>query len=164
MMFAETLTGIRAEIWTSAAALAFAGFSLSICNRIWEHAARYNLRQRQVMTAAFLGVLLFLFPKDFTQREHFGVIAMMPLLVLYAEKVERPDWAGAPVPLSVLVGVMASLLIMLKPHYAIGYVAAFGVVLAARRRWQDIAGVEHLAGGITCALYGLSVVLFFRII
>ena len=122
-VFLQKLTGISAYIWLGISLVAWLGANVFLLNKILRDglSAPEGLRKKILWAIAL--ICLIIMPSQFAQREHFGAIAALPFLALVAARAQtqyRPS-----LRLCLFIGTMASVLIILKPHYALG----FGLVL-----------------------------------
>lgn len=128
------------------AGLAFASY-VAIRARFADNTDLYRL------LPLFLALLIALPQRDFSQREQFGVALMLPLLVLMAWRLNagvdnQPNWM-----LAVGVGVSGSLIVLIKPYYAI-MILAPALYLAWRKRSIGALFLpEYWAIGAMCLSY-----------
>jgi hypothetical protein len=99
-----------------------------------------------------LAVLFLLMPgSNFGQREHLGMMLFMPMLLLMMWRAGsdiRP-----PLGLAVLVGFAASVLMLVKPHWALGIVLPYLLICWRRRSVLACVTVENVVIGIVCTSY-----------
>jgi hypothetical protein len=99
-----------------------------------------------------LAVLLLLVPGgNFGQREHLGMMLFMPMLFLMMWRAEAAN--PPPVGLAVLVGLAASVLMLVKPHWALGIALPYLVICWHRRAILAGVTVENIVIGTICASY-----------
>lgn len=98
---------------------------------------------------------LTLLPGDnFGEREHIAVILLLPMLsiaTLY-QQGRSPALVAA-----IISGLMAGLVMTIKPHFALPIlaVALFGAVMA--RSWRPIFNLPHVIAGAVLLAYWLAV-------
>lgn len=95
---------------------------------------------------------------NFGEREHIGVILLLPVLAVAAVRQQghRPAfWV------SLVAGIAAGLVMTIKPHFALPIllVALHGGVSAGS--WRPIINLTHVVGGMVLFCYGLVIWLIF---
>ncbi len=157
---AERATGLRAELWLAVGVPVFAFLSTWLFGRILHQG---GLAVRPWLMPAALATLLWLFPRDFGQREQFATIALLPWLALLAARDRNADFvAGTPLQ-RIMAGLGAALFVSLKPPMAV-----FALVLPAlylcvvRRSARPLFTTETLLGAAMTLFYIAWVVLFHR--
>lgn len=106
--------------------------------------------------------LLVLFPgNSFSERENLGIALLLPLLVLMAWRASNdapsePGWR-----LAALAGLSGSVMVLVKPYYAIMIVAPALYVAWRRRNIRSLFAIEYWLVGIACLTY-LAMVLWFH--
>ncbi|TPM99362.1 hypothetical protein [Mesorhizobium sp. B2-1-3A] len=113
------------------------------------------------MLPLFLALLVIFPGNAFSEREHLGVALLLPLLVLMAWRAAPTD-ERAPGPLVVvLAGLCGSVLVLVKPHYAL-VVLVPAIYVAWRRRsiWMLFA-IEYWVIGLVCLGYLVAVLYFY---
>lgn len=109
----------------------------------------------------FLAVLVVLPGNSFAEREHLGVALLLPLLVLTAwrsqpNRVVEPGWTVA-----ILAGLCGSVLVLVKPYYAIVILAPALYMAWCRRSIRPLFFVEYWVIGAVSSAYLLAVVEFY---
>ncbi len=138
----QNLTGLSAYIWI--------GIGLTGCLAVALLLVDYLLREGLGVPAHRTGrivlfialVVLLIMPIQFAQREHFCTIAVLPWLFLLGARIEtgfRPS-----LTLAVLIGVFGSALVILKPHYALGYGLPLLYLAWHRKDWRQLFPPEAL--------------------
>ena len=140
---------ILVQLWAYLAA--FAGLLLA---GVVVHRARFpEAPALFALMPAFLAMLV-LFPGNaFSEREHIGAALFLPLLVLMAWRART---GIVPVPgygLAALVGLAASVLLLVKPYYAVMVLAPALFVAIRQRSIRPMLAIEHWVIGIVCSLY-----------
>jgi hypothetical protein len=154
---AARLVGAKAEFFVSLFCFVSIAASLILCARafggraFFEGAGSFGL--------ASLAFALAIFPGDnFAQREHFAVIAGLPLLAVL---IARTEGAAVNAGLRTLAGIGAGVMVCIKPHFALIIVAALPFFIL-RRGWKTtLASYEFYLIFIVCALYAGAVAMFF---
>ena len=147
----QNLTGISAYVWI--------GFGLTLCLVASLLLIDYLLReglnvpvQRARRAALYIALIaLIIMPTQFAQREHFCTIAALPWLFLLGARVEtgfRPSRA-----MTILIGVFASALLILKPHYALGYGLPLLFLAWRRKDWRLLFVPEALVIALMVPVY-----------
>jgi hypothetical protein len=105
--------------------------------------------------------LLVIFPGHaFTEREHFGIALLLPLLALLAWRA-TPDRARPGLALAIGAGVCGSVIVLIKPYYAVMILAPAIWVAWRRRSFAALFAPELLTIGFVCVAY-LAVVYKFH--
>lgn len=104
--------------------------------------------------------LLVLPDRDFAQREHLTIIAVLPYLGLVAA---RCSGVGAPgVAAVIAVGVAAGLGVALKPYFLLVPLLVEVTAMLLVRRWTFALRPDTVAMGVTVSVYGAWLLLFDR--
>ena len=102
--------------------------------------------------------LLVLFPgNSFSEREHLGIALLLPLLVLMAwracdDRSAEPQWR-----LATVAGLSGSVMVLVKPYYAVMILAPALYVAWRRRSIRPLFAIEHWIIGIACVVYLVAV-------
>lgn len=151
----ERLTGVRAEFWTSAALFALIGICLGLIEHLLRHAGIWTKAQRRVFLLGLAVVFLLMQPAQFAQREHFGAIAALPLLILYALRAQGEAGFKPATAVSVAAGVIGAILIMVKPHYGLAFALPVLAIALLRRDWKALFFPESFAAVGVFAFYAV---------
>lgn len=151
--FLQKLTGISAYVWLGIGLVAWVGASVFLLNQVLRDGAAVPLQRRRTMLWVIAGLCLIIMPSQFAQREHFCAIAALPFLALIGARLQTPYHPRLSTCL--IIGAMAASLVILKPHYAVG----FGLVLlwlAWQRKDLRLLFVPEalLMAGLTLAYAG----------
>lgn len=139
-------------------ALVAACLSVLVAGRILSRspaAEGLDLRAAGIVTLAVLTLLPL---HTFAQREHFALIAVLPVLAAAASR------AAGVAPLAwqaVIAGLCAGVTVCIKPHFALAVLFAFAVAAAAARSIRPIVALENWIGAATVLLYAAVVALFY---
>jgi hypothetical protein len=133
-----------------AASLALSGRALMACiedqARLWKLAAAGAF----VLTVLPTGV--------FAEREHIGVIAILPFLaVVIARSQGRPPG----VLVATIAGLGCGVAMAIKPHFALVAGGALLVCAWRTRSIRPLVALEVWAASLVVGLYALTIVLFF---
>jgi hypothetical protein len=137
----------------------------SICaaGSILARARLMNVEDRPAMITGALVALLVFADSSFAQREHLAVLALLPMLAVYASRaaVTTPGNLAA-----ILSGVAGGLGICIKPYF--GFALAVPLVYCAWRARDSARGVlrllfssENLSAVAVVATYAVTVAFFF---
>lgn len=127
----------------------------------WFAASRFAAVSREPLTRAALlflmSLVLLIYPgSDFGQREHLGVLFLMPWLTLMA---------SARLPASRVAQVMAGLgmglAAVVKPHFILIPLAVQAFDLVTTRNWRRLFSLANLTGAGVAVIYVLSIIIFF---
>lgn len=103
------------------------------------------------------GMFIFvLVGRDFGQREHLMLIAVLPYLALVAARCRGKSVSSAA---AITIGISAGLGFALKPYFLAVPLLIEGTALLLVRRWTFTLRPEVLALGATVGLYAVSIVL-----
>lgn len=145
---------ILAQAWTYLAGLIGVWFSGTIVRRA-------GFPERPTLFAlgpAFFAVLVIFPGNVFSQREHIGVALFLPLLALHAWRA-RNDAEAEPSPgIAVLAGLCGSVLLLVKPYYAVMVLASALLVAGRRRSLKPIFALEHWVIAGICVAYLAAVI------
>ncbi len=102
-------------------------------------------------------VLFFVPQLDFGQRDHLGVVLLLPALAgLAAREPETPttrrDW---------FIAVMGAFGLLMKPHLLILGCSVYAMRLAQERNWRVLIEAPVLAGLVVSCLYVGAILIFF---
>ncbi|MDX8440920.1 hypothetical protein [Mesorhizobium australafricanum] len=146
---------ILVQAWTYLAALTGIWFSGAIVKRAGfpEKAALFTLGP------AFFAVLVIFPGNVFSEREHLGVALFLPLLALHAWRARKDAEAEPGLGIAALAGLCGSILLLIKPYYAVMVLASALLVAAHRRSLKPIFAPEHWVIGGICVTYLAAVIL-----
>lgn len=112
--------------------------------------------------AALLNSALFLFlvaPEiAFAEREHLALLAMAPVLALFAVMQEG---AEPPRGLRIAAGLGAGLAACFKPYFALAAALPALAIAWRARSLRPLLGPEILAAAAVCAAYGVLILIAF---
>ena len=114
----ERLTRISAYIWLGIGLVSCLGASLFLLNQIMRDGLSAPIAHRRKTLWGVALLCLIIMPSQFAQREHFCAIAALPFLALIGARSQSQYQPG--LVRALIIGMMASCLVILKPHYALG--------------------------------------------
>lgn len=150
---AARVLGIAPEIlvqtWTYLAALVGLSFSGVIVRR----AGFSETASLLVLGPAFYAMLVISPGNIFGQREHIGVALFMPLLALHAWRAQKEARAQPGFWIAALAGLSGSVLVLIKPYYAVMVLAPALLVAVRGRNLRPVFALEHWVIGGVCVAY-----------
>jgi len=136
---------------------AAAFLSLWLTGRILSRAGLIQPFEKPALFA--LGCLfLLILPGDaFAQREHVALLAILPILAVYAA---RASGVALDTLVAVLAGIGGGIAIVIKPHFALAlFLPLFFVVWRRRTERKNIAAIvlspEHIAAAFVVLAYAI---------
>ncbi|WP_181703267.1 hypothetical protein [Chthonobacter albigriseus] len=148
----QRLTGLTAPWAVLASVLAATAVSLALAGavlRSWRPATA------PLALAALAGGGLLVLPfATFGQREHFALLAILPLLVAMAARAEN---RGPALPAAVAIGLCAGLGVAVKPHFALPVALPALVAARSARSWKPLFAPEAIVAGFTAIAYAIHV-------
>ena len=105
----------------------------------------------------FLGLLVIFPGNAFTQREHLGMALFAPLLVLTAWRAAPPEGRTPSLPLALLAGLSGSILVLVKPYYALVVLVPALYVAWRRRSIRPLFAAEYWVIGLIGVAYVVAV-------
>lgn len=132
-----------------------AGFGLTMF--IVERGRLLNEAIRWWFWPAVLGILLILPGDSFAQREHFGMMLFLPLMALMAWRSRQQDSNRVPVWIALLTGIAGSVMILVKPHWALAVLLPAICIAWSRRSPAELFRIEFVVIGVIATGYLASV-------
>ena len=155
------LLGVAPEIlvqgWTYLAAIMGLGFAGVIVRRAGFPEGRALFR----LAPAFYALLVIMPGNAFSQREHIAMAFFLPLLALTAWRA-RGESAAPPAGIAVLAGLCGSVLVLIKPYYALMVLMPALLVVIRQRSLRPLFAPEYWTIGSVCAAYLALVTVFHR--
>jgi hypothetical protein len=145
--------------------LIFAGVVLSLwmCGRILSGNDLVRPHDRPIFLA--LGcVLLLILPGDaFAQREHIALLAIMPMLCVYAMRANN---TSVGMVLAALAGIGGGIAIAIKPYFALALIVPLTYVAWRLRKREKrlmplIFSLEHMGVVTVLVIYACAIVTLF---
>jgi hypothetical protein len=109
---------------------------------------------------AFLALLVILPGNSFAQREQLGIALFLPLLVLMTWRFSPKTEHAPGLAVSLLAGLCGSVLVLVKPYYALMVLVPALYVAWQRRSVRLLFSIEYWVIGAVCILYLSAVVRF----
>jgi hypothetical protein len=120
-------------------------------------AAKFGVRERNVLAWSFALLLAILPGSVFGQREHIAVIALTPFVAITAIR-----WRGFdPGPIAIFVGLGAGLALGIKPFFALVVGLPIIVTVVRQRSLRPLFTAEVCTAAVTAISYGAIVVTIF---
>ncbi|MCC2099200.1 MAG: hypothetical protein KDJ29_20085 [Hyphomicrobiales bacterium] len=94
----------------------------------------------------------------FAQREHIAMIALLPVLFVYAVRAEGGEVSGAH---ALAAGITAGVGVCIKPHFALVMALPFAMALLRTRSVKLFWKTENIAAAAVVAAYAVMVVVLF---
>ncbi len=156
------LLGVAPEIlvhgWTYLAAIVGLGFAGVIVRRAGFPEGRALFR----LAPVFYALLVIMPGNAFSQREHIAMALFLPLLALTAWRARGEASAAPPAGIAVLAGLCGSVLVLVKPYYALMVLMPALLVVIRQRSLRPLFAPEYWTIGSVCAAYLALVVVFHR--
>jgi hypothetical protein len=134
------------------------GLSLWLAGRIAAQARLLERVDGGGLAACAAAALAILPAQAFGEREHIALISLLPALVVYAA---RATGASPGLSSAIVAGVSAGLAVIIKPHFAMGIVAAVIATTLCAKSWRPLAAIENWIAAGLIALYGAFVAIAF---
>ncbi len=154
MVWLGTVTPVTAETWTEIATylwvIGFGWIALSMSGRLGLTTAR----ERFALLPVGLYVLVLFIPSTFSQREHFGLAAALPMLVLAAWRMSGRNGSGPGFAWAVVAGLGAAVTMMVKPHYALAFLFPYLLAAWTARSIRVLVSPEVLVAAAATVVYG----------
>ncbi len=150
--------GLPIEVVTDSLMFAAIFVSLAIVARVLRNTSALDGGQSRLLAPLAFVVLGILPMQTFGQREHIAIVALLPLLAVFAVRMK----AEAPsTSMAVVAGCGAGVALAFKPHFAVGMLCAFGCLAIHSRSWKVAFAPENLAAAAIALLYAASIIAFF---
>jgi hypothetical protein len=148
---------ILVHAWTYLAALAGLSFAGIIVHR-----AQFPERAALFRLAPVFYVFLVIMPGNaFSQREHIAMALFLPLLALMAWRARGRAAAVPTLWIAALAGLSSSVLVLVKPYYALMVLAPALFVALRQRSIRPLFAPEYGVIGTVCAAYLAAVFIFY---
>jgi hypothetical protein len=152
------LCGLPPEAIVDCLVLLAACTSIWISGRILTRAHLLDGIDGWNLAAISAAILLIIPAQTLGEREHIAVIALLPFLAALIGRAR----GQSPEPWAVIVaGIGAGTMIVIKPHLALGAVAAMTATAFCSRSLRILLMPETFIAGIAVAVYGVTVSLLF---
>ncbi|RWM10295.1 MAG: hypothetical protein E5X80_07585 [Mesorhizobium sp.] len=153
--------GISPETAIHAYSYAVCLAGLGLAAQIARRAGFAENRALFSMLPLFLALLVIFPGNAFSEREHLGTALLLPLLVLTAWRAAPIEGRTPSLPIAALAGLSGSVLVMVKPYYALVVLAPALYVAWRRRSIWPLFAPEYWVIGLVCVAYLLAVLHFY---
>jgi hypothetical protein len=150
--------GLSPEFVTNGLVFAMLGTSLWVSARIVARTGLLGPTKAGWVLICATVILTILPAQTFGEREHIAVAMFLPMLAVLAA---RADARTPDLPVLLAAGLGAGLMVVVKPHLALGFAAALAVTAYAARSWAVLAALEVRIAAAVVALYAAVVVFAF---
>ncbi|WP_112097223.1 hypothetical protein [Mesorhizobium hawassense] len=113
------------------------------------------------MLPLFLALLVIFPGNAFSEREQLGIALLLPLLVLTAWRAAPIEGRVPSVPAAVLAGLGGSVLVLVKPYYALVVLVPALYAAWSRRSIRTLFAIEYWVIGLLCVAYAVAVQHFY---
>ena len=146
---------ILVQAWTLLAALA----GLCLAGHVVRRAG-FKEADRLFALAPLFYLMLTIYPGNaFSEREHIGMAFFLPLLALTAWRARVDAQTRPGYGLAALVGASGSVLLLVKPHYAVMVLAPALFVCWRQGSLRPILALEYWVIGSVCTTYLATVLI-----
>lgn len=153
--------GLPPETLVSAYCYAVCLVGLGFASLIARRAGFAENRMLWALLPAFLAVLLIFPGNAFSEREHLGVALLLPFLALVAWRANPAGMRTPSLPLVVFAGLCGSVLVLVKPYYALVLLAPALYAAWNRRSIWMLVTLEYWIVAAVCVSYLLTVLYFY---
>ena len=144
-------TGMGSEAATVVVMLTLIAVSLALCARIAKIAGVLTDHQRPTLLASAIVILGAMPAAAFAQREHVGIVALIPLLFVVSSEAQGPS--RLPTWLRLAAGALAGLSLVAKPHLALLVLGALAFSALRQRRLRHTWGAQWIAATLVVSAY-----------
>ena len=111
-----------------------------------------------------LTALLLVFPGgSFGQREHIGMMMFMPMLAMMMWRADSRGAVPVPLALAVVTGLAASVIVLVKPHWALAIAFPYAVICWRRKSLRACLTPENVVIGLVATSYLVIVLQVFDV-
>ena len=137
---------------------------IAIAGSLWFAARtlrRANLLERfdnASLLAMVTAIVAVLPAQIFAEREHIAVVLFLPMLCVMLARAagEKPSWSEI-----IVAGLGAGVMVVLKPHLALGVGATIAMAAWSARSWAVLVAVESWISFLVVAAYGAATAIAF---
>ena len=147
-------SGLRAEAFVVVEILALTFASGLATMRVLREAHLDHDIDLNVVNAVALFASLIVWGANFGQREHFAVLCLLPMLAVCAA---RAAGARLSARTAILAGVLAAVVVCLKPFYALPLGLPILASILIRRSPRTAFAPENCAAALTTLVYYVAV-------
>lgn len=153
------ITGWPSEAWLYGLfTVAFAG-SLALSTAILVRGRALAQSRVWYFALAWIALFVVLPLQTFLQREHLGILFLMPWLSLQVVRCGGDGRPPLPAAVIWLCGLSCAVMVLVKPFYALTIVLPVAVLALRKRSIAPLFNPENLIGAVVAAGYALLVVL-----
>ncbi|TPI46290.1 hypothetical protein FJW05_15685 [Mesorhizobium sp. B2-9-1] len=152
--------GISPEIAVHAYSYAICLAGLGLAAWIARRAGFVENRTLFSLLPLFLALLVIFPGNAFSEREHLGIALFLPLLMLTAWRAAPIDDRMPSLPVALLAGLSGSILVLVKPYYALVVLVPALYAAWNRRSIRTLFAVEYWTIGLICVAYIVAVQYF----
>jgi hypothetical protein len=141
--------GVAPELTSDLLVIAVASLSLSLVSRLLGRG--FAERHHVLLAATGAAAILVILPaRTFGEREHLGVILLLPWVAATAARLEgaKPDlW------LRISAGVAGGLCVVVKPHFILNVAVLLSASAWRTRSWRVLVAAENCAFALVLLIY-----------
>lgn len=154
------LANISAEVALTVLVFAGALVSLWLAGRCLGHDSPVQQGERPLLFALACALLLILPGDNFAERENIALISILPMIAVYARRMEGASPGAA---LAFVAGIGGGIAIAIKPYFALALLLPLPLVAWSSRKsfakmMAVLFAVENLATAIVVLAYGAILV------
>ncbi|WP_224546334.1 hypothetical protein [Mesorhizobium sp. CA16] len=153
--------GMSPEVAVHAYSYAICLAGLGFAGLIARQAGLAENRALFQMLPLFLALLVIFPGNAFTEREQLGIALFLPMLVLTAWRAAPIEGRVPSILPAVLAGLSGSVLVLVKPYYALVVLVPAFYAAWSRRSIRMLFAVENWAIGLVCVAYVVAVQYFY---
>jgi uncharacterized membrane protein len=158
-LLVASMTGFSAQWLVLWQTIAVACLTVVLCAAVLRRDSRLDDAMRRHWLVLIAVVILFVPNASFTQREHYGLMLLLPYIFLVWRRASGA--AELSLRLRLLIGLLAGLAVCIKPHFLL--VPVFSAITCAfiLRSWRPVFTTENWTGlGILVFYAGAALVAF----
>ncbi len=152
--------GIEPDVAVNGLILASVVATLAIAGRVLAAGRLLPDKYRPWLAAGAIMVLAILPTRTFGEREHIGVIALLPFLALCATR-ESGSLKAIPWFAAIASGLGCGLALVAKPHFVLAVAPLALTAMLRARSIRPVFRSEYLVAVAMLGLYALSIPIFF---
>jgi hypothetical protein len=152
------LSGIPAEFFVDVLVFLAIGLSLWLSGRVLRKAGLVENADGWLLATVTSVALMLLPAQTFSEREHIGLIAFLPLLAVCAARAKgnTPDLAYV-----IAAGICGGIVVIIKPHFAAAIICTSAAAALYARSWRPVFALENWIAAALLAAYVVFVVITF---
>ncbi|AZO10314.1 MULTISPECIES: hypothetical protein [unclassified Mesorhizobium] len=152
-VYLANILGVAPEYVVHGYSYAICIFGLGFAGFVAHRAQFPGNSELSAFLPMFLALLVVFPGNSFSERENLGIAMFLPLLVLDAwraseDRRSEPDWW-----LAAAAGLSGSIMVLVKPYYALMVVAPALYVAWRRGSIRHLFAIEYWVAGIACLTY-----------